>query len=139
MAVETITLSVRTSGDGDTIDLTPELSDGVRESGLESGVATLFIGGSTAALTTIEYEPGAVQDLNDVLEAIVPKHRDWRHHLRWGDHNGHSHVRAALLGPSLSVPFVDGRLTLGTWQQVVLIDFDDRPRSREVVVQLVGE
>jgi secondary thiamine-phosphate synthase enzyme len=139
MAVETITLSARTSGDGDTIDLTPELAAAVRESGLTAGVATLFIPGSTAGLTTIEYEPGAVADLSDVFERIAPRNRDWRHHLRWGDRNGHSHVRAALLGPSLSVPFVDGDLTLGTWQQVVLVDFDDRPRSRKVVVQLVGE
>jgi len=139
MAVETVTLSVTTNGDGDTIDLTPALTAGVRESGIESGVATLFIGGSTAGLTTIEYEPGAVADMNEVFEGIAPRHRDWRHHLRWGDHNGHSHVRAALLGPSLSVPFIDGDLTLGTWQQVVLVDFDDRPRSREVVVQLIGE
>jgi secondary thiamine-phosphate synthase enzyme len=139
MAIETLGLSFRTRGDGDTIDLTPELAGGVRESGMTTGVATLFIGGSTAGLTTIEYEPGAVADLNDVFEGIAPRDRDWRHHLRWGDHNGHSHVRAALLGPSLSVPFVNGELTLGTWQQVVLVDFDDRPRSREVVVQLVGE
>ena len=139
MAVETIALSVRTSGDGDTIDLTSELSASVRESGLTSGVATLFIGGSTAGLTTIEYEPGAGAGLNDVFEGIAPRDRDWRHHLRWGDHNGHSHVRAALLGPSLSIPFIDGNLTLGTWQQVVLVDFDDRPRTREVVVQLIGE
>jgi secondary thiamine-phosphate synthase enzyme len=139
MAVETITLSARTRGDGDTIDLTPELAAAVRESGLAAGVATLFIPGSTAGLTTIEYEPGAVADLSDVFEGIAPRNRDWRHHLRWGDRNGHSHVRAALLGPSLSVPFFDGDLTLGTWQQVVLVDFDDRPRSREIVVQLVGE
>ena len=139
MDVETVIISVRTSGDGDTIDLTPELAAGVRESELTNGVATLFIGGSTAALTTIEYEPGAVADLQDVFEGIAPRGRDWRHHLRWGDHNGHSHVRAALLGPSLSVPFVDGELTLGTWQQVVLVDFDDRPRKREVVVQLMGQ
>lgn len=139
MAVETIGISFNTGGDGDTIDLTPELRARVRDSGLTSGVATLFIGGSTAGLTTIEYEPGAIADLNDVLEGIAPRHRDWRHHLRWGDHNGHSHVRAALLGPSLSVPFVGGELALGTWQQVVLVDFDDRPRNREVVVQLIGE
>lgn len=139
MAVETLGISFRTRGDGDTVDLTPELAAGVRESGIATGVATLFIGGSTAGLTTIEYEPGAVADLNDVFEGIAPRERDWRHHLRWGDQNGHSHVRAALLGPSLCVPFVDGELTLGTWQQVVLVDFDDRPRSREVVVQLMGE
>jgi secondary thiamine-phosphate synthase enzyme len=139
MGVETITLSTRTNGNGDTIDLTADLAAAVRESGLASGVATLFVPGSTAGLTTIEYEPGAVQDLNEVFEGIAPRNRDWRHHLRWGDRNGHSHVRAALLGPSLSVPFIEGDLTLGTWQQVALVDFDDRPRRREIVVQLVGE
>ena len=139
MAVETLGISFRTRGDGDTIDLTPELAAGVRDSGLTSGVATLFIGGSTAGLTTIEYEPGAVADLNDVFEGIAPRQREWRHHLRWGDHNGHSHVRAALLGPSLCVPFVDRELTLGTWQQVVLVELDVRPRRRRLVLQLVGE
>ena len=137
--VETYTISCRTRGDGDTIDLTDELADALAGSGLTEGVATLFVGGSTGGITTIEFEPGAVSDLQDVLEAIAPKGRDWRHHLRWGDANGHSHVRAALLGPSLSVPFVGGRLCLGTWQQVVLVDFDDRPRGREVVVQFIGE
>jgi len=139
MAVETMSISFGTSGDGDTVDLTPELAQGVRESGISCGVATLFIGGSTAGLTTIEYEPGAVADLQDVFEGVAPGNRDWRHHLRWGDHNGHSHVRAALLGPSLSVPFLGKELVLGTWQQVVRVDFDDRPRNREVSVQLVGE
>jgi secondary thiamine-phosphate synthase enzyme len=139
MPVETVVIRCDTRGDGDTIDLTSELAEGLAGSGLANGVATLFVGGSTGGLTTIEYEPGAVADLNDVFESIVPRERDWKHHLRWGDHNGHSHVRSALLGPSLSVPFVDGELCLGTWQQVVLVDFDDRPRRREVIVQLVGE
>ena len=139
MPVVTETISRQTRGDGDTVDLTAELSDGLARSGLTDGVATLFVGGSTGGITTIEFEPGAVSDLQDVLEAIAPKGRDWQHHLRWGDANGHSHVRSALVGPSLSVPFVDGRLCLGTWQQVVLVDFDDRPRSREVVVQFIGE
>ena len=139
MAVFTDTISCRTAGDGDTIDLTDQLIRGLRDSGLTDGVATLFVAGSTGGITTIEFEPGAVSDLQEVLEAIAPKGRDWRHHLKWGDHNGHSHVRSALLGPSLSVPFVGGNLTLGTWQQVVLVDFDDRPRSRDVVVQFIGE
>ena len=139
MAVFTDTISCSTSGDGDTIDLTEQLEAGLRESGLTDGVATLFVGGSTGGITTIEFEPGAVADLQEVLQAIAPKGKDWRHHLKWGDRNGHSHVRSALLGPSLSVPFVGGRLCLGTWQQVVLVDFDDRPRSREVVVQFMGE
>jgi secondary thiamine-phosphate synthase enzyme len=139
VAVHTETIRCRTRGDGDTVDLTDQLAAGLKKSGLTDGVATLFIGGSTGGITTIEYEPGAVSDLQDVLGAIAPKGRDWRHHERWGDRNGHSHVRSALVGPSLSVPFVDARLCLGTWQQVVLLDFDDRPRSREVVVQFVGE
>lgn len=139
MDVYTDTISCRTGGDGDTIDLTEELTQGLSRSGLTDGVVTLFVPGSTGGITTIEFEPGAVSDLRDVMEAIAPKGRDWRHHLRWGDANGHSHVRSALVGPSLSVPFVGGELCLGTWQQVVLVDFDDRPRSREVVVQFIGE
>jgi secondary thiamine-phosphate synthase enzyme len=139
VSVVTETIKCRTSGDGDTIDVTGELAERIEASGLVSGVATLFVPGSTAGLTTIEYEPGAVADLNDVFDGVAPRDRDWRHHLRWGDHNGHSHVRAAILGPSLSVPFVDGSPTLGTWQQIVLVDFDDRPRRREIVVQLLGE
>ncbi len=139
MSVRTVTLSAKTSGDGDTIDLTPQLSEAVSACGIGSGVATLFVPGSTAGLTTIEFEPGAVADLREVFEAVAPRDRDWQHHLRWGDHNGHSHVRAALLGPSLSVPFMEGELSLGTWQQVVLVDFDDRPRRRDVLVQMVGE
>jgi len=139
VAVVTGTIHCRTRGDGDTIDITDELVSVIEESGLTDGVATLFIGGSTAGITTIEFEPGAVADLQEVFESIAPQGRDWRHHLRWGDHNGHSHVRSALLGPSLSVPFVNGRPTLGTWQQIVLVDFDDTPRSREVVAQLIVE
>ena len=139
MAVYTDTIPCRTAGDGDTVDVTDQLARGLRESGLTDGVATLFVGGSTGGITTIEFEPGAVADLQEVLESVAPKGRDWRHHQRWGDRNGHSHVRSALLGPSLSVPFVGGELCLGTWQQVVLVDFDDRPRTREVIVQFVGE
>ena len=139
MSVATSTIARRTNGNGDTVDLTEELAAALTESGLTDGVATLFVGGSTGGITTIEFEPGAVSDLQEVLESIAPQGRDWRHHLRWDDRNGHSHVRSALLGPSLSVPFVGGELCLGTWQQVVLVDFDDRPRSREVVVQFMGE
>ncbi len=139
MTVVTNTIGRRTHGNGDTVDLTSDLAARVQESGLTSGIATLFIGGSTAGITTIEFEPGAVEDLQGVFEAIAPQNRNWRHHVRWGDQNGHSHVRSALLGPSLTVPFVDGSLTLGTWQQVVLVDFDDRPRQREVLVQMLGE
>jgi len=128
-----------TRGDGDTLDITGELQALVTDHGLRRGVAHLFIGGSTAGLSTIEFEPGAVADLAAVLEEIAPQGRDWRHHQRWGDFNGHSHVRSALLGPSLSVPFSGGRLGLGTWQQVVLLDFDDTARQRRVQVQLHGQ
>ncbi len=132
-------LALSTRGNGDTVDVTPGVERALAESELTNGVVTLFVVGSTAALTTIEYENGAINDFGRVLEKIVPRHAEYEHHLRWGDDNGHSHVRAALLGPSLSVPFVGGRLTLGTWQQIVLIDFDTRPRQREVVAQIIGE
>jgi secondary thiamine-phosphate synthase enzyme len=102
-------------------------------------VLTLFVPGSTAGLTTIEFEPGAVSDFQRLFDEIAPPDREYKHHLRWGDDNGHSHVRAALLGPSLSVPFVDGKLLLGTWQQIILCDFDTGGRERRLVAQIVGE
>jgi len=132
-------LALSTRGHGDTVDLTPGVERALREAQLTSGVVTLFVVGSTAALTTIEYEDGAVHDLGRAFERVAPRDAEYEHHLRWGDDNGHSHVRAALLGPSLSVPFVGGRLTLGTWQQIILVDFDTRPRRREVVAQFIGE
>ncbi|HLF24844.1 MAG TPA: secondary thiamine-phosphate synthase enzyme YjbQ [Anaerolineae bacterium] len=132
-------LTLQTKGNGDTHDLTGAVGRAVNESGVRNGVVTLFVIGSTAGLTTIEYEPGAVADLQTAFERIAPRRGEYQHHLRWGDDNGHAHVRAALLGPSLSVPFVDGQLTLGTWQQIILVDFDTRPRRREVVAQIVGE
>jgi secondary thiamine-phosphate synthase enzyme len=102
-------------------------------------VATVFVAGSTAGVTTIEFEPGAIADLNDVFESLAPRQGEYRHHLRWGDDNGSSHVRASLLGPSLTVPFAEGALILGTWQQIMLLEFDTRPRKREIVVQIIGE
>jgi len=132
-------ISLETRGNGDTQDITREVARAVGESGVAAGVVTLFCPGSTSALTTIEFEPGAVADLQQVFDETVPRDRYYRHNERWGDGNGHSHVRASLLGPSLSVPFVDGVLTLGTWQQIVHIDFDVRPRRRDVIAQIVGE
>jgi len=132
-------LTLSTRGNGDTIDITPGVERALTESQLASGVITLFVVGSTAALTTIEYEDGVIADLGRALEKMAPRHAEYEHHLRWGDDNGHSHVRAALLGPALSIPFVGGRLTLGTWQQIILIDFDTRPRQREIVAQIIGE
>ena len=131
-------LLFQTRGDGDTIDITAAVSKAVGESGARDGVVTLFVVGSTAGLTTIEYEPGAVADLRRAFDVVAPQNVDYEHQRRWGDDNGHSHIRAALLGPSLSVPFNAGRLALGTWQQVVLIDFDTRPRDRTVVAQIIG-
>ena len=137
--VSSVTREIRTNGQGDVHDVTELAAGAVRESKLSAGVATIFVVGSTAGVTTIEFEPGAVADLDRAFERIVPRHGDYQHHLRWGDDNGSSHVRAAMLGPSLSVPFREGRLLVGTWQQIVLVEFDTRPRTRSVVVQVVGE
>jgi secondary thiamine-phosphate synthase enzyme len=132
-------LHLRTQGHCDVIDITEDVARAVRDSDLRAGIATVFCPGSTGGLTTIEYERGVITDLKQVLDEIVPPDRDYRHHLRWGDDNGHSHVRAALVGPSLTVPFVDRQLMLGTWQQVVFCDFDTRGRSRRLIVQIMGE
>lgn len=137
--VVTDSVGVRTQGNGDVVDITGETIAAVARSGVRSGIATLFVTGSTAGLTTVEYEPGLVSDLGRAFEQIAPQNIPYAHNARWGDGNGHSHVRASLLGPSLTVPFRDGRLLLGTWQQIVLIDFDVRPRTRQLVLQILGE
>lgn len=139
MTIKTETIHLRTQGHADMHDLTRSVQESVRRSGLQSGIVTLFCPSSTSALTTIEYESGALADLRRLFDETVPVDRPYQHNLRWGDGNGHSHVRAALLGPSLTVPFVAGRLTLGAWQQILYVDFDNRPRQRELVVQIVGE
>jgi secondary thiamine-phosphate synthase enzyme len=130
---------VSTIGPGDAKDITATVARAVAESGLRAGIATAFVVGSTAGITTIEFEPGAVHDLNAVFEALAPRNGEYRHHLRWGDDNGSSHVRAALLGPSVTVPFTEGKLRLGTWQQIALFEFDTQGRRRQIVVQIVGE
>jgi secondary thiamine-phosphate synthase enzyme len=130
---------VSTKGQGDARDVTEQITAAVSASHVQSGIVTVFVVGSTAGITTIEFEPGAIADLNGVFERLAPRDGEYRHHLRWGDDNGSSHVRAALLGPSITVPFVDGTLTLGTWQQVMLLEFDTRPRKRDIVVQVIGE
>lgn len=132
-------IELDTKGEGEVSDITAEVSRAVRESGFGVGTVTVFISGSTAGVTTAEYEPGLVEDLKALWERVVPRGIDYRHNLRWGDNNGHAHVRASLLGPSLTIPFAEGRLLLGTWQQVVVIDFDIRPRRRQVVLQTVGD
>jgi len=139
VSVTTVRCAVPSAGHGDILDITRNVAEAVAGSGLESGVATIFVTGSTAGLTTIEYEPGLVHDLTAAFERLYPQAIEYRHHEKWGDDNGHSHVRASMLGPSLAVPFVQASLTLGTWQQIILVDFDTRPRSREYVVQMMGE
>ena len=138
--VRTEHLQVRTQGNCQVVNITDHVSRAVENCGLKAGVATLFHVGSTAGITTTEYEPGlANHDLKAAFERIAPEAGHYEHESTWHDDNGHSHVRASLLGPSLSVPFADGRLMLGTWQQIVLIDFDTRPRSRTVICQIMGE
>jgi secondary thiamine-phosphate synthase enzyme len=132
-----ITLSTR--GHAEVHDLTDSVEAAITCSGIRNGLACVFTPSSTSALTTIEFESGAVEDLRLALERLAPSQAEYRHNLRWGDGNGHAHLRAALLGPSLCLPIADGRPVLGTWQQVVFIDFDVRPRSREIRVQVIGD
>ena len=121
------------------IDITPQIERQLAEAGISNGVVTIFVSGSTAGVTTIEFEPGLVSDLKSMWQRIIPKGIPYDHDRRWGDGNGYSHARASLLGASLVVPFNDKRLLLGTWQQVVLVDFDNRPRSRQVILQILGD
>lgn len=132
------TIFCNTGSGTDIIDITPEVMAEISSSGITDGSVLLFIPGSTAALTTIEYESGAVNDLRDAIERIAPRGMPYRHDQRWGDGNGYAHVRAALLGASLTIPLKGGRMLLGTWQQIVVLDFDNRPRRREIQVQITG-
>ena len=127
-----------TRGDGDVVDITAEVQGIAEASGVATGQATAFVRGSTAAITTMEFEPGGVQDLQEMLERLIPARGDYEHNRLNHDTNSHAHQRASVVGPSLSVPVIDGRLALGTWQQIVLLDFDDRPRERTVVVQILS-
>jgi secondary thiamine-phosphate synthase enzyme len=136
MPVHTGQLRFETDGDGDVVDITEGVLEVVRASGLEEGVVSVFVPGSTAAVTTMEHEPGGVHDLRAALERLVPREGDYQHNRLNGDTNSHAHIRAAIVGPSESLPLHGSRLATGTWQQVVLIDFDDRPRERTVVVQV---
>jgi secondary thiamine-phosphate synthase enzyme len=136
--VETTRHQIATSGQGDVQDMTDLVARVLGKSSLKDGLLTVAVVGSTAGVTTIEFEPGAVADLNKVWEQLAPRNGEYKHHLQWGDDNGSSHVRAAMLGPSISIPFEGGNLCVGTWQQIVLIEFDTRGRHREVVIQLIG-
>lgn len=139
MALKTETINLNTQGNADIQDITGQISQVVEASGIQDGVVTIFTPSSTSGLTTIEYESGCLSDLRRLFDEIIDPARHYAHNARWGDGNGHSHVRAALLGASFSVPFVNRRLTLGTWQQIIFIDFDNRQRRRELVVQIMGE
>ena len=139
MTVKTLTINLNTKGDADIQDITNQVSQAVAESGLSDGVVTIFTPSSTSGLTTIEYESGCLSDLRRLFDAIVDPARHYAHNARWGDGNGHSHVRAALVGASFTVPFVNSRLILGTWQQIIFLDFDNRQRRRELVLQLMGD
>ena len=137
--VKSMAVSLNTRGNADIHDITDQVAAAIQRSELKDGTVTLFCASSTSSLTTIEYESGCISDLRRLFDEIVPPEREYAHNERWHDGNGHSHLRAALLGPSLTVPFVNGRLLLGTWQQIIHVDFDTRPRQREIVVQLMGE
>jgi len=139
MKIFTAKLTQKTQGFCDIIDITAKIRDVIEKEKIQRGQVTLFVSGSTAALTTIENESGLVQDLKEFVEKLIPSDRRYHHDARWGDDNGFSHLRASLFGPSLAVPIENGRPLLGTWQQVVLLDFDNRPRTREITVQLIGE
>ena len=132
-------INLQTKGECDIIDITPQVEQQVAEVGINNGTVTLFVSGSTAGISTIEFESGLLSDFQGMWERNIPKNISYNHDRRWGDGNGYSHVRASLLGASLVVPFNDKRLTLGTWQQIVLVDFDNRPRSRQIILQIMGD
>jgi secondary thiamine-phosphate synthase enzyme len=139
MPVKTFPLPLTSHGNAEVHDITSQVAKCVPQSGLKNGTVTVFCPSSTSGVTTIEYESGAVSDLKRLFDEIIPSNREYAHNARWDDGNGHSHVRASLLGPSLTVPFVDGRLMLGTWQQIIYVDFDNKPRKRELILQVIGE
>ena len=137
--IHTKKLSQKTSGFCDIIDITAKVRQEIDKEKISRGLVTVFVSGSTAALTTIEFEPGLIQDMKELVEKLIPSDRRYHHDDRWGDDNGFSHLRASLFGPSIAIPIENGEPCLGTWQQVILIDFDNRSRTREIIVQLIGE
>jgi secondary thiamine-phosphate synthase enzyme len=137
--INTLEITLSTDGAGAVVDITSEIQDAVGSSGFNSGTITVFVPGSTGGLTTVEYEPGLLKDLPEFFERLAPSDKTYHHDETWHDGNGFSHVRAALVGPDITIPFVAGSLTLGTWQQVVFLEFDNKPRDRKLVVQIIGE
>ena len=138
MPVESREISLQSRGNCDIIDITSQVAKNVKESGIDSGIVTLFIVGSTAGITTIEYESNLLSDFKNMWDRLMPQNMLYEHNKTWGEGNGHSHVRASVLGASLVIPFVNKKLTLGTWQQIVFVDFDNRPRSRKITIQIMG-
>jgi secondary thiamine-phosphate synthase enzyme len=139
MSVRHLEIRLSTRGEGDMHDLTDRVAQSIASSRISEGIVTVFVPGSTAGITTIEFEPGLLRDFPEAFEGIAPRQGTYAHDQKWHDGNGHSHVRASLLGPSLTVPVVKGQPVLGTWQQIVLVDFDNRPRERDVIVTVLGE
>ncbi len=139
MTVASETIGLKTSAKDEIVDITSKVQEAVSRSNVTDGLACVFVIGSTAGVTTVEHEPGLVADLREALDRLYPKDKDYEHHRRWGDGNGHSHIRASFVGPSLTVPISDRKLVLGTWQQIVFLEFDNKPRSRQIAVQIVGE
>jgi len=139
MTIVTESIQIKSRGENDMIDITTSISKAVEDSKVTYGIVTVFVAGSTAAVTTIEYEPGLKIDFPNMLSRIVPKNLEYEHDKTWHDGNGHSHIRASLVGPSLTIPFKDGRLLLGTWQQIVILEMDIRQRERKVILQIMGE
>jgi len=137
--VVTKRISLQTKGHCDIIDITPQVKQQVAETGINNGTVTLFVAGSTAGISTIEFESGLLSDFQSMWERTVPENIPYDHDQRWGDGNGYSHVRASVLGASLVIPFNDRKLTMGTWQQIILVDFDNRPRSRQIILQIMGD
>lgn len=139
MSVSTQSFTIETRGSADVVDITHQVAQALEQSGLENGIATVFISGSTGGITTLEFEPGLRRDLPEIMDKLIPAGQRYHHDDTWHDGNGHAHLRSSLVGTSFTAPFVRGKLTLGTWQQIVLLDFDNRPRRREILVQVMGE
>ncbi|MCH8915998.1 MAG: YjbQ family protein [Thaumarchaeota archaeon] len=139
MTIITKSIKIQSKGESDIIDLNDMISEKITKSGISNGIVTVFVAGSTGALTTIEYEPGLLKDFPDMLSRIAPNEINYEHEERWHDGNGRSHVKASLIGPSLTIPFKDGSLLLGTWQQIVFVELDTRGRSRNIILQIIGE
>lgn len=139
MAVETREITFITKGNCDVVDVTSQISDEIKQAGISDGIVTIFVPGSTGGLSTIEYESGLVSDIKEAMERIAPQGIEYKHNLKWKDGNGHSHIRASIVGPSITIPFTKKKMLLGTWQQVIFLDFDNCSRNRKLILQIIGE